>query len=52
MSTAASLRTELRDLYLIESARIQQQFAASGDGSAASAERTELVERILLRLWQ
>src|SRR5204863_8326031 len=51
MSTAASLRTELRDLYLIESARIQQQFAASGDGSLAIAERTELVERILLRLW-
>jgi [protein-PII] uridylyltransferase len=51
MSTAASLRTELRDLYLIESARIQQQFAVSGDGSLAIAERTELVERILLRLW-
>src|SRR5436190_3855280 len=51
MSTAASLRTELRDLYLVESARIQQRFAASGDGSLAIAERTELVERILLRLW-
>src|SRR5579863_3254184 len=51
MSTAATLRTELRDLYLTESARIQQEFAAGGNGSAAIAQRTELVEKILLRLW-
>lgn len=51
MSTAATLRTELRDLYLSESARIQQQFAAQGDGPVAIAARTELVENILLRLW-
>jgi [protein-PII] uridylyltransferase len=50
-TTAATLRTELRDLYLAESARIQQEFAAVGDGSAAIAQRTELVEKILLRLW-
>jgi [protein-PII] uridylyltransferase len=52
MSTAATLRTELRDLYLAESARIQQEFAAVGSGSAAIAQRTELVEKILLRLWE
>lgn len=51
MSTAATLRTELRDLYLSESARIQQAFGTTGDGSAAIAQRTELVEKILLRLW-
>jgi [protein-PII] uridylyltransferase len=51
MSTAATLRTELRDLYLTESARIQQEFVAAGSGSAAVAQRTELVEKILLRLW-
>jgi [protein-PII] uridylyltransferase len=51
MSTAATLRTELRDLYLAESSGIQQAFATSGDGSAAIEQRTELVEKILLRLW-
>ncbi len=51
MSTAATLRTELRDLYLTESARIQQEFATGGSGSTAIAQRTELVEKILLRLW-
>lgn len=51
MSTAATLRTELRDLYLSESALIQQQFANTGDGSAAIASRTSLVEKVLLRLW-
>src|SRR5689334_7819452 len=51
MSTAATLRTELRDLYLTESARIQREFAAGGSGSTAIAQRTEVVEKILLRLW-
>jgi [protein-PII] uridylyltransferase len=51
MSTAAPLRTELRDLYLAESKRIQQDFASSGSGPAAIAERTALVEKVLLRLW-
>ena len=32
MSTAATIRTELRDLYVSESARIQQEFAANGSG--------------------
>lgn len=51
MSTAATLRTELRDLYLSDSVRIQQQFDSTGDGSAAIASRTALVETVLLRLW-
>src|SRR5258708_18068049 len=51
MSTAVTLRNELRDLYLTESARIQQEFATGGNGAAAIAQRTELVEKILLRLW-
>jgi [protein-PII] uridylyltransferase len=52
MSTAAILRTELRDLYLNESAAIQQQFVSTGSGSAAIAQRTALVEEILRRLWR
>jgi [protein-PII] uridylyltransferase len=51
MSTAATLRTELRDLYLNQTARIQQEFADTGDGPAAIAARTALVEKVLLRLW-
>jgi [protein-PII] uridylyltransferase len=51
MSTAATLRTELRDLYLSESARIQQEFASTGNGSSAISSRTSLVEQVLLRLW-
>lgn len=51
MSTAATLRAELRHLYLAESARIQQSFVSSGDGAAALSARTTLVEEILLRLW-
>src|SRR5438270_1386373 len=51
MSTAATLRTELRDLYLAETTRIQQDFANTGDGIAAIAARTALVEQVLLRLW-
>src|SRR3954466_12265357 len=51
MGTAAILRTELRDLYLAETTRIQQDFASTGDGIAAIAARTALVEQVLLRLW-
>ena len=51
MSTA-SLNGQLRDLYTVESSRIQQQFAATGDGRAALQQRTQLVDTILRRLWQ
>jgi [protein-PII] uridylyltransferase len=51
MSTAAPLRTELRDFYLSGSSHIQQDFASSGDGPRAIASRTALVEKVLERLW-
>ena len=51
MSTAASLRTELRDDYIAESSRIEQQFMRHGSGPEAIRARTQLVEKILLRLW-
>jgi len=51
MSTTATARTELRDLYLAESKRIQQDFVSNRSGSAAIAERTALVEKVLLSLW-
>src|SRR5579884_2944198 len=51
MSTAAPLRTELRDFYLSGSSHIQQDFASSGDGPRAIASRTALVEKVLERVW-
>ena len=52
MSTAAITRPQLRDFYSAESKRIQENFARSGDGAAAIVERTKLVERVLLQLWE
>jgi len=52
MTTASALSSELRELYTEESSRIQQQFAASGDGRAAVMQRTVLVENLALRLWK
>ncbi len=52
MMAASSLISELRGSLSDESARIQQEFAASGDGRAAVAQRTRLVEDILVRLWR
>ena len=51
MSTAGSSSSALRDLYTQESARIRQEFFSSGNGGAALAQRTALVERIALELW-
>src|ERR1700719_2241510 len=51
MMAASSLISELRGSLSDESARIQREFEASGDGRAAVAERTRLVEDILARLW-
>jgi len=51
MTTAGSSSSALRDLYTEESARIRQEFASSGNGSAALARRTALVEEIALHLW-
>ncbi|HEY6306522.1 MAG TPA: [protein-PII] uridylyltransferase [Candidatus Angelobacter sp.] len=52
MTTAALLSGELRDLYAEESARIQQEFALSGNGKAAVTGRAALLDKLLLRLWQ
>ncbi|MBS1850948.1 MAG: [protein-PII] uridylyltransferase [Acidobacteria bacterium] len=52
MTTATSIGSELRDLYTEESARIQKEFEATGNGPAALAQRTVLVESIALRLWK
>jgi [protein-PII] uridylyltransferase len=42
---------KLRAFYANESARTQEEFAARGEGSVALAQRTSLVESILVRLW-
>ncbi len=52
MTAGSSLISELRSSLAEESARIARDFAASGDGRAAVAKRTRLVEDILARLWQ
>jgi [protein-PII] uridylyltransferase len=52
MSTAPPTSSGLRELYAEESARIQQEFRATGDGRAALSKRTALVEKIILRLWK
>lgn len=51
MSAVATVSSELRDLYARDSAAIQQEFSATGEGRAALARRTALVDSILLRLW-
>ncbi|MDE3109657.1 MAG: hypothetical protein KGL02_06930, partial [Acidobacteriota bacterium] len=52
MPTTPLSNNELRDFYAAESANIQREFAASGNGRAAVQGRTALVESIALRLWQ
>jgi [protein-PII] uridylyltransferase len=52
MMTASPLIGELRSSLSEESARIQREFEASGDGRAAVAQRTRVVEDILHRLWR
>ena len=52
MMAASTLIGELRTSLTDESARIQREFEASGDGRAAVARRTRLVEDILARLWR
>ena len=51
MTTVATVRSELSDLYARESAAIAQEFSAAGDGCAALARRTALVDSIVQRLW-
>ena len=52
MTAASLLISELRGSLAEESARIAREFAASGDGRAAVAQRTLLIEDILKRLWR
>jgi [protein-PII] uridylyltransferase len=52
MATKPAPGSELRDLYSGESARLQKNFAVTGDGRAAINDRTALVEAICLRLWK
>ena len=52
MTTAGSSSSALREIYTEESARIRQEFASSGNGCAALAQRTVLVEKIALQLWK
>lgn len=49
---ASSLIGELRGSIQDESARIQREFEATGDGRSAVAQRTRLIEDILSRLWR
>jgi [protein-PII] uridylyltransferase len=51
MTTAGSLSSELRELYIVESARIGQEFTCTGNGCVAIAQRTALIEKIALHLW-
>jgi [protein-PII] uridylyltransferase len=51
MTAASSLIGELRNSLAEESARIALEFETTGDGRAAVAQRTQLVEAILQRLW-
>jgi [protein-PII] uridylyltransferase len=51
MTTVATVRSELRDLYLRESAAIEREFSVTGEGRMALARRTALVDSIVQRLW-
>jgi [protein-PII] uridylyltransferase len=52
MMAASLLISELRGSLAEESARMARDFAATGDGCAAVATRTRLIEDILRRLWR
>jgi [protein-PII] uridylyltransferase len=51
MTTVAGVRSELRDLYVRESAAIEQEFSVTGEGRTAVARRTALVDSMIQRLW-
>jgi [protein-PII] uridylyltransferase len=52
MTAPSSLISELRSSLAEETARMARDFAATGDGRAAVAQRTRLIEDILKRLWR
>src|SRR5690242_13774744 len=45
------MSTELRDSYITAFVGIQQDFAKSGSGHSAVSRRSELVDSLVLRLW-
>jgi [protein-PII] uridylyltransferase len=51
MTTVATVRSELRELYVRESAAIEQEFSLTGEGRTALARRSALVDAIVQRLW-
>ncbi|MGB8978752.1 MAG: nucleotidyltransferase domain-containing protein, partial [Terriglobales bacterium] len=51
MTAAASVNPELRELYVRETAAIQQEFSVDADGRVAVARRTALVDSIVRALW-
>src|SRR5580700_10668502 len=51
MTTGATVHSELWDVYGRESAAIEQEFSATGDGRAAVVRRTTLVDSMAQRLW-
>jgi [protein-PII] uridylyltransferase len=52
MTPASLLISELRSSLAAESAQMARDFAATGDGRAAVAHRTRVLEDILKRLWR
>jgi len=52
MTAASSLIGELRGSLAEESAQIARDFALTGDGRVAVAQRTRLIDDILKRLWR
>jgi [protein-PII] uridylyltransferase len=52
MTAASLLISELRGSLAEESTRIARDFAASGEGGVAVAQRTLLIEDVLKRLWR
>src|SRR5271166_5559719 len=52
MTAVSSLISELRGSLAEESARMARDFAVTGDGRTAVAQRTQLIEEILKRLWR
>jgi len=52
MNASSSLISELRSSLGEETASIQRKFEITGDGRAAVAQRTRLIEEMLSRLWR
>ncbi len=51
MTSGATVRGELRDLYARESAAIEQEFSVTGEGRMALTRRTALVDSMVQQLW-